>query len=134
MLQTRRISTRGNEHTDPYTACGGAHIASAASPPYASSASLDANDHAPFDGGILLTTSMRATTTTVSTITVLVDPGATEYYLDNDIVSGLDTVMRDLQALFVQKQIFTAVGHLLHGTHKRLLSGFVTDEREITTS
>lgn len=61
---------------------------------------------------------------------VVVDTGATEYYLDSKLIPGLETMMFDFKALEVPKEIVTAGAHVLLRKDKGGVSGFTTGGNE----
>lgn len=65
-----------------------------------------------------------------NTITLLVDSGATEQFLDSNLISGFKTVIFGFNALDMPNEIVATGGQVLLGTHKGVLVGTVTDEDE----
>ena len=91
---------------------------------------MDNNDSTPFDGGFLFSTAPSTTVATPysGSITMLVDSGASENYLDSDMIPGLANMLWNYKVLVAPKEIVTAGNHTLLGTHTGTLQGTVTDD------
>lgn len=116
----------------PATASGptsGTHVAASTSAPSSADVPVD-YDSTPFDGGFLFSASSSTPTASsnTDTITLLIDSGATEHYLDSYLVPGL-LDMSDFRALLVPKSIVAAGGHVLRGTHSGVLPVSVADDK-----
>ena len=101
-----------------------------------SQAARGENEHVPFDLFGAFGTSFMVTSTPLqctdiplneSSITVMVDSGSSEHFLDPFLIPGLQNRMMDYKALDEPHKIFTAGGHVFEGIGTGTVHGTVKD-------
>ena len=76
-----------------------------------------------FDGGFMFTAAAtRRFTPSTKGATLLVDSGASESFLDDELISGLKEMMREFKELSTPKEITTAGKHTIYGVGTGIIS------------
>ena len=118
------------ESSGAYTAT----VLSAAAPPPADTGDPVFKVEGGFDGGFMwmASTGARTFAPSNSTMTMLVDSGATEHFLDDELIPGLKQLMQDYNLLEEPKKIVTAGNQVLLGTATGILPCVITDQNGST--
>ena len=81
-----------------------------------------------FDGGFMYAAGMPGRfTPSAKGATLLVDSGASESFLDDDLIPDLKTRMREFKTLSTPREITTAGKHTLHGIGTGIISFTIRD-------
>ena len=81
-----------------------------------------------FDGGFMYAVGMPGRfTPSAKGATLLVDSGASEYFLDDELIPDLKTRMREFKTLSTPREITTAEKHTLHGIGTGIISFTICD-------
>ena len=81
-----------------------------------------------FDGGFMYATGMPGRLTpSAKGATLLVDSGASESFLDDELIPDLKTRMREFKTLSTPREITTAGKHTLHGIGTGIISFTIRD-------
>ena len=81
-----------------------------------------------FDGGFMYAAGMPGRfTPSAKGATLLVDSGASESFLDDELIPDLKTRMREFKTLSTPQEITTAGKHTLHGIGTRIISFTIRD-------
>ena len=76
-----------------------------------------------FDGGFMFTAAAtRRFTPSTKGATLLVDSGASESFLDDELISGLKEMMREFKELSTPKEITNAGKHTIYGVGTGIIS------------
>ena len=76
-----------------------------------------------FDGGFMFTAAAtKRFTPSTKGATLLVDSGASESFLDDELISGLKEMMREFKELSTPKEITTAGKHTIYGVGTGIIS------------
>ena len=81
-----------------------------------------------FDGGFMFTAAAtRRFTPSTKGATLLVDSGASESFLDDELIPGLKERMREFKGLSTPKEITTAGKHTIYGVGTGIISFTIRD-------
>ena len=81
-----------------------------------------------FDGGFMFAAGMPGRfTPSAKGATLLVDSGASEFFLDDELIPDLKTRMREFKTLSTPREITTAGKHTLHGIGTGIISFTIRD-------
>ena len=102
-----------------------------------SQAARGQDEHVPFGTSFMVTsTPLQCTNNPLngSSITVMVDSGSSEHFLDSFLIPGLQNRMMDYKALDEPHKIFTAGDHVLEGIGTGTVHGTVKDGHGLKTA
>ena len=123
-----RCSSGNNKSTADTTAAAKDNESSDSEKPVISFAGSN-ND---FDGGFMFTAAVtRRFTPSTKGTTLLVDSGASESFLDDELIPGLKERMREFKQLSTPKEITTAGKHTTYGVGTGIISFTICDSHGV---